>query len=91
MTTEDRFYHFVTSTFPEFSRNMSSRLTGVETEMKGVHGRLKKIEGRSTGTVALPSENSNGMRAALIKCIPWLVMTLVAGAALGGAIIGGAQ
>ena len=82
---EDRFYDFVTRDFPDFRKETGERLTGLETQMTGVNGRLKKIE-------SLPSipPPPNGTKASFMKWLPWLVTAVITGAALGGAALAGA-
>lgn len=81
---EDRFYDFVTRDFPDFRKETGERLTGVETQMKGVQGRLKKIEG---GHGVIPP--TNGAKTAFFRWLPWLITAVVGGAALGGAALAG--
>ena len=40
----DRFLKFQVEEFPNSQRELGERIKGVEVEMKGVHGRLKKLE-----------------------------------------------
>ena len=84
---EDRFYDFVTKDFPDFRKETGERLTGVETQMKGVQGRLKKIEGNGSISPAKgggESKSDTVTKGALVKWLPWIITALISGAALGG-------
>jgi len=82
-TTQDRFYDFVTKDFPDFRVDMGERMTGFETHIIGINGRLKKIEKK----IEMP--NSNSIKTGLFKFLPWLITAVVVGAALGGAALAG--
>ena len=86
ISIEDRFYDFVTKDFPDFRKESGERWTKVETQITGVHGRLKKIEERHS---IPPPPPSNGAKAALFKWLPWLITAVIGGAALGGAALAG--
>ena len=82
---EDRFYNFVTKDFHDFRQEVGGRLTGLETQMTGVNGRLKKIEGNQS----FPPPPVNGSKAAFLKWLPWLITTAITGAAMAGAALAG--
>lgn len=84
ITTEERFYNFVTKDFPDFRVDMGERMTGFETQMTGVNGRLKRIEKKAN-----IEGNSDGVKTGLVKLLPWLITAIILGAALGGAALAG--
>jgi len=86
-----RFDTFQTKDFPDFRVDMGERLAGVETNMKGVQGRLKKIEAKHseppTIAATLPARGDDStsievpQHAAIVKVkrpLPWELLLRLA-------------
>lgn len=88
----DRFYEFVSKTFPAFQQETTKQLASLNTQMQAVNARLKKIEDGRNG-----SSGGNSRRLSFIppryvsfaRFIPWIITALLAGAAITGYIFGG--
>jgi hypothetical protein len=78
----ERFFRFLTETFPAFREETAKHLTELNTQMKGVNSRLKKIE--NGGKMSLMPRGPFG----LMKFLPWLIIAVLVGAALTGYFFG---
>ena len=79
----DRFRAFQTKDFPDFQRNICERVKGVETEMKGVHGRLKKVEANGNGITIQSSLPSRGDDSTVVEVPSAMAASSVSSGAAG--------